>query len=105
METAIQLGHPVLMENVEEYIDAAIEPVLLKQTFKSAGSLMIKLGESSVEWSPHFKMFMTTKLRNPHYAPEICTKVGLTLSASFVYPFNCFLLWCLLVGFAACLFS
>lgn len=78
METAIQMGQPVLMENVEESIDAAIEPVLLKQTFKSAGTLMIKLGESSVEWSPHFKMYLTTKLRNPHYAPEICTKVSYT---------------------------
>lgn len=78
METAIQLGQPVLMENVEESIDAAIEPVLLKQTFRSAGTLMIKLGESSVEWSPHFKMYLTTKLRNPHYAPEICTKVSFT---------------------------
>eukprot|EP00892_Ulva_mutabilis_P004868 jgi/Ulvmu1/2753/UM014_0211.1 len=77
METAIQMGQPVLIESVEESIDAAIEPVLLKQTFKSAGTLMIKLGESSVEWSPYFKMYMTTKLRNPHYAPEICTKVAL----------------------------
>lgn len=75
METAIQLGQPVLMENVEESLDAALEPVLLKQTFKSAGSLMIKLGDSSVEWSAHFKFYMTTKLRNPHYPPELCTKV------------------------------
>lgn len=78
METAIQLGQPVLMENVEESLDAALEPVLLKQTFKSAGSLMIKLGDSSVEWSPHFKFYMTTKLRNPHYPPELCTKVRST---------------------------
>lgn len=77
METAIQLGQPVLMENVEENLDAALEPVLLKQTFKSAGQLMIKLGDSSVEWSAHFKFYMTTKLRNPHYPPELCTKVSL----------------------------
>lgn len=75
------MGQPVLMENVEQSIDAAIEPVLLKQTFKSSGTLMIKLGEGSVEWSVHFKMYMTTKLRNPHYAPEICTKVPLTCSS------------------------
>jgi dynein heavy chain, axonemal len=75
MESAIQLGQPLLMENVEESLDAALEPVLLKQTFKSAGSLMIKLGDSSVEWSSYFKFYMTTKLRNPHYPPELCTKV------------------------------
>ena len=84
METAIQLGQPVLMENVEESLDAALEPVLLKQTFKSAGSLMIKLGDSSVEWSAHFKFYMTTKLRNPHYPPELCTKVRDCCSAPMV---------------------
>lgn len=77
METAIQMGQPVLMENVQEALDAALEPVLLKQTFKSAGAVMIKLGDTSVEWSPHFRFYMTTKLRNPHYPPELCTKVAL----------------------------
>ena len=77
MESAIQMGQPVLMENIGESLDAALEPVLLKQTFKSAGALMVKLGDSSVEWSPHFKFYMTTKLRNPHYPPELCTKVAL----------------------------
>jgi dynein heavy chain, axonemal len=77
MESAIQMGAPVLMEGVGEALDAALEPVLLKQTFKSAGVLMVKLGDSSVEWSPHFRLYMTTKLRNPHYSPELCTKVAL----------------------------
>lgn len=55
MESAIQMGQPVLMEGVGEALDAALEPVLLKQTFKSAGALMVKLGDSAVEWSPHFR--------------------------------------------------
>lgn len=75
METAIQMGTPVLLENVQENLDASLEPVLLKQTFKSAGALMIKLGDSSCEWSPQFKLYITTRLRNPHYPPELCTKV------------------------------
>jgi dynein heavy chain, axonemal len=71
------MGQPVLMENVQERLDSALEPILLKQTFKSAGALMIKLGDNNVEWSRHFKFYMTTKLRNPHYSPELCTKVAL----------------------------
>ena len=25
----------------------------------------------------NFKLYITTKLRNPHYTPELCTKVSL----------------------------
>merc|ERR1719473_2139141 len=38
---------------------------------------MIKLGEATIEYSPKFKFYMTTKLRNPHYLPEVSVKVTL----------------------------
>lgn len=44
LESAIQFGNPFLIENVGEETDPAVEPVLLKQTFKKGGMLMIKLG-------------------------------------------------------------
>ena len=34
MENSIQFGTPVLLENVAEELDPALEPLLLKQTFK-----------------------------------------------------------------------
>jgi dynein heavy chain len=40
-------------------------------TFMQAGVLCVKLGDAVVEWSPDFRLYMTTKLRNPHYAPEV----------------------------------
>jgi hypothetical protein len=66
----------VLLENVGEVLDAALEPLLSRQTFKQGGSLCIKLGDAVVEYSNEFKFYITTKLRNPHYAPELCTKVS-----------------------------
>ena len=36
LENAVQFGKPVLLENVGETLDAALEPLLLKQTFKQA---------------------------------------------------------------------
>ena len=72
---ATAAGKPVLLENVGEVLDAALEPLLSRQTFKQGGSLCIKLGDSVVEYSSEFKFYITTKLRNPHYAPELCTKV------------------------------
>ena len=35
---------------------------------------MIRLGDKEVEYSPDFRFYITTKLSNPHYAPEIATK-------------------------------
>ncbi|KAG2424724.1 hypothetical protein HXX76_014300 [Chlamydomonas incerta] len=77
LENAIQFGKPVLLENVMESLDASLEPLLQKKTFKQGGALCIRLGDSTVEYSDAFKFYMTTKLRNPHYTPELCTKVSL----------------------------
>jgi dynein heavy chain, axonemal len=77
LENAIQFGKPVLLEGIPASVDATLEPLLLKQTFKQAGTLCIKLGDAVIEYSEHFRFFMTTKLRNPHYAPEVCVKVSL----------------------------
>ena len=35
----------------------------------------MKLGDKEVENNPDFRFFLTTKLSNPHYTPEISTKV------------------------------
>ena len=77
LEIAIQFGKPVLLENVGEELDPAIEPVLQRQVFKKGNSLNIKLGDATIEYSPDFRLVITTKLRNPHYLPEVSTKVTL----------------------------
>jgi len=74
LENAIRYGAPVLLENVQEELDPALEPVLMKQIFKKGGQRMIRLGDSDVPYSDEFKFFITTKLANPHYMPEICIK-------------------------------
>ncbi|KAJ3343280.1 Dynein heavy chain 7, axonemal [Gonapodya sp. JEL0774] len=77
LENAITFGNPVLIENIKEDLDPILEPLLQKQTFRSAGSLCIKLGDNVVEYSEKFKLYITTKFRNPHYMPELSTKVSL----------------------------
>ena len=77
LENALNFGNPTLLENVLEELDPVLEPVLLKQIFKSGGVLSIKLGDSVVEYNKNFKFYITTKLRNPHYLPEVSVKVTL----------------------------
>jgi dynein heavy chain len=67
----------LMIENIGEHLDAALEPLLLQQKFKQGGTEMIKIGDSTIPWNDSFRFFMTTKLTNPHYAPEVCVKVSL----------------------------
>ncbi|XP_030623788.1 dynein heavy chain 12, axonemal [Chanos chanos] len=77
LENCIQFGTPLLLENVGEELDPSLEPLLLKQVFKQGGMDCIRLGESVIEYSSDFRFYITTKLRNPHYLPELATKVSL----------------------------
>lgn len=65
----------VLLENVGEELDPILEPLLLRQTFKQGGAMCIRLGDSTIEYAPDFRFYITTKLRNPHYLPETSVKV------------------------------
>lgn len=77
LENGVQFGRWVLLENIQETLDAALEPILLQQTFKQGGQDMMKLGDNIIPYNNLFRFFLTTKLSNPHYAPEVQVKVSL----------------------------
>ena len=77
LENCIQFGHPVLLENVPETIDPILDSILLKQLVRAGGVNTIRLGDATIEYDSKFKLYITTKLRNPHYPPELCVKVNL----------------------------
>ena len=77
IETAIKMGFSVLLENIQETLDPSLEPVLQKNVYKKNNQMMINLGGSEINYHNDFLFFMTTKLPNPHYLPEICIKVTL----------------------------
>merc|ERR1719506_916591 len=76
LETGIRYGQAVLLENVEEVLDPGLEPVLLKSVVKKGGQLVLRLGSEDIPYSQEFYFYITTKLPNPHYLPEICIKVA-----------------------------
>jgi dynein heavy chain len=77
IENSIQFGCPCLLENVPETIDPILESVLLKQIVKVGGTPSIKLGDNLVAYEDGFRLYMTSRLPNPHYAPETVVKVNL----------------------------
>jgi dynein heavy chain len=82
-EQAIDHGRSVLIENMGEKIDAVLAPVISRTTIKRGSRKVVKLGDKEIYLSPTFKMFMQTKLSNPHYPPEIqaeCTIINFTVT-------------------------
>ena len=70
---------PLLLESLPAELDAVLDPVLGKRTVKRGRALVMKVGDAEVECSPSFRLYLQTKLANPHYRPEVaaqCTLVN-----------------------------
>ncbi|WIA13292.1 hypothetical protein OEZ85_006876 [Tetradesmus obliquus] len=74
LENAVQFGRPVLLADVMEEMDPVLEPLLAKAFIRRNNQLLVKIGDKEVDFSPEFKLYITTKLANPHYTPEVSTK-------------------------------
>lgn len=77
LENAVRFGNIVLIENIEENLDPLLEPILKKDFKKGARTKEIKFGDKLVPYDDKFRLYMTSKMQNPHYIPEIVTKVAL----------------------------
>jgi len=77
LETAIELGQWVLLENIGEKLDPALEPLLQLQRIKKGESKTVNFGDKQLTYSEGFDFFLTTTLPNPHYQPEISVRVTL----------------------------
>lgn len=83
IETAIQVGQSVLIENLENSIDAVLSPVYGRAIIKRGKSKFIRLGDKELNLNPNFRLFLHTKLSNPHYQPEIqaeCALINFTVT-------------------------
>jgi dynein heavy chain len=71
LERALENGTSILIENIGESIDAVLNPVIQRAVIKRGKKMYLKLGDTEVEFHKKFKLFLHTKLSNPHYPPEI----------------------------------
>ena len=67
----IEAGGAFLIENMGENIDPSLMPIIGRITIRRANRKFIQIGDQEVEVSPNFRLYLHTKLSNPHYPPEI----------------------------------
>ncbi|KAL0237672.1 hypothetical protein PCE1_001066 [Barthelona sp. PCE] len=78
LENCIRFGKKFLLENLSSNIPSYLNSILLRQiTYEKGKVPMIKLGDHMISYNSDFQLFLTTKLFNPHYSPEIQSKVTL----------------------------
>ena len=68
---AIEDGVPFLIENMGESIDPSLMPIISRMSIKRGSKKFIQIGDAEVEINPAFRLYLHTKLNNPHYPPEI----------------------------------
>ncbi len=71
LKAALENGWALLIENVGETIDAVLNPVIQRAGIRRGKKQFLKVGDTEVEWHPDFRLYLHTKLSNPHYPPEI----------------------------------
>jgi len=79
MEKALENGWSVMIENLQETLDAVIGPIVGRQKIKKGRNFFVKVGDKEVEYHPNFKLILHTKLANPHFPPEVqaeCTLIN-----------------------------
>jgi dynein heavy chain len=85
LERSIEHGFPVIIENMGEKIDAMFLPIVQRAIVMKSGKPYLTLGENEVEMHSRFRLFLHTKLSNPHYPPELqaeLTLVNFTVTPS-----------------------
>jgi dynein heavy chain len=67
-------GMPVLIENVENEVDPMLDPLLEKQITIKGRSALLKLGDQEYDFDLRFRLYMTSRMSNPHWSPELAAK-------------------------------
>jgi len=63
-----------LIENIENEIDPMLDPLLEKQFERKGRNVKVKISDTDLDVNEKFILFMTSRLANPLFSPELAAK-------------------------------
>lgn len=85
VELAVVDGKTLMIEAIGQEIDAVLDPLLSRNFIKKGKDLSVQLGSELIQIGKGFKLYLQTKLINPHYKPETaaqCTIINFIVTES-----------------------
>jgi dynein heavy chain 1 len=73
---AVRFGTTLLVENVEK-IDPVLNPILNREIQRTGGRSLVRIGTEEVDYSPKFKIILSTKNPAVQLTPDLCSRVTL----------------------------
>lgn len=73
---AVRFGTTLLVENVE-HVDPILNPILNKELQRTGGRTLVRIGTEEVDYSPKFKIILSTKNPTVQLTPDLCSRVTL----------------------------
>jgi dynein heavy chain 1, cytosolic len=73
LESAIRFGNPILIQDAE-YLDPVLNHVLNKEYQRTGGRVLIQLGKQQIDFSPSFKLYLSTRDPSATFPPDICSR-------------------------------
>ncbi|KAK5628509.1 hypothetical protein RRF57_004225 [Xylaria bambusicola] len=73
LESALRFGNPILIQDAE-HLDPILNHVLNKEYQKTGGRVLIQLGKQQIDFSPAFKIYLSTRDPSATFPPDICSR-------------------------------
>ena len=73
LESSLRFGNPILIQDAE-HLDPVLNHVLNKEYQKTGGRVLIQLGKQEIDFSPAFKLYLSTRDPSAMFPPDICSR-------------------------------
>ena len=73
LESALRFGNPILIQDAE-HLDPILTHVLNREYQKTGGRVLIHLGKQEIDFSPAFRLYLSTRDPSAVFAPDVCSR-------------------------------